>query len=206
MHPLATSERPSPAIAAPASSPAPADAGQGVGTHRAQSILSSSSCERCGAWSLSSTHLNPGGAAGACEAGEVGSLNLASEIPSLTPDLIAEYSTQYVSSKPMQAAINCSSNPSPINSIAIPLPVEAVDIKDSVETPSPAEARQRVDTLASRAREYLLRVETHRRSEQVLTDMVGARFKRGDFDSDECIALTLALIALKGRIAELVRK
>lgn len=32
MHPIPTSERPSPAIAAPASSPAPADAGQGVGT------------------------------------------------------------------------------------------------------------------------------------------------------------------------------
>lgn len=34
MHPIPTSERPSPAIAAPASSPAPADAGQGVGTCR----------------------------------------------------------------------------------------------------------------------------------------------------------------------------
>lgn len=33
MHPIEPSERPSPAIAAPASSPAPADAGQGVGTH-----------------------------------------------------------------------------------------------------------------------------------------------------------------------------
>lgn len=32
MHPIESSERPSPAIAAPASSPAPADAGQGVGT------------------------------------------------------------------------------------------------------------------------------------------------------------------------------
>ncbi|WP_159912005.1 hypothetical protein [Pantoea sp. 18069] len=32
MHPIATSERPSSAIAAPASLPAPADAGQGVGT------------------------------------------------------------------------------------------------------------------------------------------------------------------------------
>lgn len=32
MHPIPTSERPSPAITAPASSPAPAHAGQGVGT------------------------------------------------------------------------------------------------------------------------------------------------------------------------------
>ena len=35
MHPFTSTERPSPATAAPASSPAPADGGQGVGTcHR----------------------------------------------------------------------------------------------------------------------------------------------------------------------------
>ena len=111
-------ERPSPANKAPAAClPAPAVAGQGVGTY--QSMRSSSS-RASGACSLTSTHLCPGGAVGVCGAGAPGSLKRASEIPSLTPALIAEYSTQYVISSPITAAINCSNSPSPISPMSLP--------------------------------------------------------------------------------------
>ncbi|BDR08706.1 hypothetical protein CTR2_R20440 [Comamonas thiooxydans] len=75
------------------------------------------------------THLNPGGADGACADGAAGSLNLASETPSLTPALIAEYSTQYVSSSPIPAAINGNSRPNPINPTAASPSLEAADLK-----------------------------------------------------------------------------
>ena len=110
---------------------APVGAGQGVDTSKTQSILNSSSCVRFECSSRTSTHLNPVGAAGCCGACELGSLNRAPEMPSLTPDFIAEYSTQYVSSKPIPAAINGSSNPSPINAMAAPLFVKEVDLKES---------------------------------------------------------------------------
>lgn len=76
-----------------------------------------------------STHLNPGGADGACADGAAGSLNLASETPSLTPALMAEYSTQYVSSSPIPAAMNGNSSPNPINPTAASPSVEAADLK-----------------------------------------------------------------------------
>lgn len=76
-----------------------------------------------------STHLNPGGADGPCADGAAGSLNLASEMPSLTPALIAEYSTQYVSSSPIPAAISGNSSPNPIIPTAAPPSLEAKDLK-----------------------------------------------------------------------------
>lgn len=76
-----------------------------------------------------STHLNPGGADGACAAGAAGSLNLASETPSLTPALMAEYRTQYVSSSPIPAAMSGNSSPNPINPTAASPSLEAADLK-----------------------------------------------------------------------------
>ena len=76
-----------------------------------------------------STHLNPGGADGACADGAAGSLNLASETPSLTPALIAEYNTQYVSSSPIPAAIKGNNSPNPINPTAASPSLEANDLK-----------------------------------------------------------------------------
>ena len=75
------------------------------------------------------THLNPGGADGACADGAAGSLNLASETPSLTPALIAEYSTQYVSSSPSPAAMSGNSSPNPINPTAASPSLEAADLR-----------------------------------------------------------------------------
>ena len=75
-----------------------------------------------------STHLNPGGADGACADGAAGSLNLASETPSLTPALIAEYSTQYVSNSPIPAAMNGNSSPNPIQLMAASPSSEAADL------------------------------------------------------------------------------
>ena len=75
------------------------------------------------------THLNPGGADGACADGAAGSLNLASETPSLTPALMAEYSTQYVSSSPIPAAMSGNSSPNPINPTAASPSLEATDLK-----------------------------------------------------------------------------
>ncbi|MEQ6471608.1 hypothetical protein [Comamonas sp. wu1-DMT] len=77
-----------------------------------------------------SVQRNPGGAGGAWGDGAAGSLNRASEIPSLTPALIAEYSTQYVSSIPMVAAMNGNSSPSPINPMVASPSLEAADLKD----------------------------------------------------------------------------
>lgn len=76
-----------------------------------------------------STHLNPGGADGACADGAAGSLNLASETPSLTPALMAKYSTQYVSSSPSPAAMSGNSSPNPINPTAASPSLEAADLK-----------------------------------------------------------------------------
>ena len=81
------------------------------------------------------THLNPGGADGACADGAAGSLNLASETPSLTPALMAEYSTQYVSSSPIPAAMSGNSSPNPINPTAASPSLEAVDLKDDAAAP-----------------------------------------------------------------------
>lgn len=75
-----------------------------------------------------STHLNPGGADGACADGAAGSLNLASETPSLTPALMAKYSTQYVSSSPNPAAMSGNSSPNPINPTAASPSLEAADL------------------------------------------------------------------------------
>ncbi|MDN5502503.1 MAG: hypothetical protein L0H10_01580 [Comamonas sp.] len=108
----------------------------GAGGTLYQSIRKSSSrALLVGDLSGVSVHLNPGGAGGACGDGAAGSLNLASEIPSLTPALIAEYSTQYVSSIPMAAAMNGNSSPSPINPMVASPSVEAVDLKDDVAAP-----------------------------------------------------------------------
>ena len=134
MQPIEITERSSPAITAPASSPAPADAGQGVDTQHVQSILSSSSRERSGMSSLSSTHLKPCGAVGACDVAAFGNLNRASDIPSLTPAFIAEYSTQYISSSPSTPPTSGSIIPSPISiPTTTPLFVETVDLKDSLQ-------------------------------------------------------------------------
>ena len=95
-----------------------------------QSILKSSSrALPAGDLSGISVHRNPGGAGGAWGDGAAGSLNRASEIPSLTPALIAEYSTQYVSSIPMAAAMNGNSSPNPINPTAASPSLEATDLK-----------------------------------------------------------------------------
>lgn len=95
-----------------------------------QSIRKSSSrALSAGDLSDISTHLNPGGADGACADGAAGSLNLASETPSLTPALIAEYSTQYVSTSPVPAAISGNSTPNPIHPMAASPSLEAADLK-----------------------------------------------------------------------------
>ena len=108
----------------------------GAGGTLCQSILRSSS-RAFPAVGLSGirTHLNPGGADGACADGAAGSLNLASETPSLTPALMAEYSTQYVSSSPMPAAMNGNSSPSPINPMVASPSFEAADLKDPAFAP-----------------------------------------------------------------------
>ncbi len=104
----------------------------GVGGTLYQSIRKSSSrALLVGDLSGVSVHRNPGGAGGAWGDGAAGSLNRASEIPSLTPALIAEYSTQYVSSIPMAAAMNGNSSPSPINPMVASPSLEATDLKSA---------------------------------------------------------------------------
>lgn len=104
----------------------------GAGGTLNQSIRKSSSrALLVGDLSGVSVHRNPGGAGGAWGDGAAGSLNLASEIPSLTPAFIAEYSTQYVSSIPMAAAMNGNSSPSPINPMVASPSLEATDLKSA---------------------------------------------------------------------------
>lgn len=104
----------------------------GVGGTLYQSIRKSSSrALLVGDLSGVSVHRNPGGAGGAWGDGAAGSLSRASEIPSLTPALIAEYSTQYVSSIPMAAAMNGNSSPSPINPMVASPSFEAADLKSA---------------------------------------------------------------------------
>lgn len=108
---------------------ASAEVGQVEGTTSQSIRKSSSRALPAGDLSGISTHLNPGGADGACADGAAGSLSLASETPSLTPALMAEYSTQYVSSSPIPAAMNGNSSPNPINPTAASPSVEAADLK-----------------------------------------------------------------------------
>lgn len=113
-----------------------------------QSILKSSSrALLAGDLSGISVHRNPGGAGGAWGDGAAGSLNRASEIPSLTPALIAEYSTQYVSSIPMAAAMNGNSSPNPINPTAASPSLEAADLRT---TPHRAGARGTISRIKAR--------------------------------------------------------